>query len=276
MLQEIYEKSLRVRSAIPHPKIQGVIRECGGKMYMSEKDWAKAQVDFFESFKSYDEAGSPQRVQVLKYLVLAHMLMDSTINPFDSQETKPYKNHDEILAMTNLVSAYQRRDVHEAEKILRENKATIMDDPFISFYITDVLRSLRTQWILEIIKPYTRIEIGYLARQLGIPSSEVEAILVSLILDDKIQGSIDQVAQRLNLDRHKALETRRYAALDQWTTQLNNIQAAMLQKSAGVGGPERGGMGLGGGGFAGASGGWGGGVGGAFAMPPGVSEAMWA
>ena len=35
-LREIYEKSLRVRSAIPHPRIQGVIRECGGKMYMSE------------------------------------------------------------------------------------------------------------------------------------------------------------------------------------------------------------------------------------------------
>jgi len=275
LVQEIYEKSLRVRSAIPHPKIQGVIRECGGKMYMSEKDWAKAQVDFFESFKSYDEAGSPQRVQVLKYLVLAHMLMDSTINPFDSQETKPYKNHSEIVAMTNLVSAYQRRDVHEAEKILRENKVTIMDDPFISFYITDVLRSLRTQWILEIIKPYTRIEIAYLARQLGIPSTEVEAILVSLILDDKIQGSIDQVGQRLNLDRHKALETRRYAALDQWTTQLNSIQSAMMQKSAGVGGPERGAIGIGGGGFAGGSGVWGG-AGGAFALPGAMSEGPWA
>ncbi len=31
------------------------------------------------------------------------MLMKSDINPFDSQETKPYKNHAEILAMTNLV-----------------------------------------------------------------------------------------------------------------------------------------------------------------------------
>lgn len=53
------------------------------------EDWPKAQIDFFEAFKSYDEAGSPQRIQVLKYLVLAHMLMDSQINPFDSQETKP-------------------------------------------------------------------------------------------------------------------------------------------------------------------------------------------
>lgn len=54
------------------------------------EDWAQAQVNFFEAFKSYDEAGSPQRIQVLKYLVLAHMLMDSQINPFDSQETKPF------------------------------------------------------------------------------------------------------------------------------------------------------------------------------------------
>jgi COP9 signalosome complex subunit 2 len=53
------------------------------------EDWSKAQIDFFESFRAYDEAGSQQRIQVLKYLVLAHMLMDSSINPFDSQETKP-------------------------------------------------------------------------------------------------------------------------------------------------------------------------------------------
>ena len=35
--------------------------------------------------------------------------MKSGINPFDSQEAKPYKNDPEILAMTNLVSAYSRK-----------------------------------------------------------------------------------------------------------------------------------------------------------------------
>ena len=33
--------------------------------------------------------------------------MKSGINPFDSQEAKPYKNDNEIVAMTNLVTAYQ-------------------------------------------------------------------------------------------------------------------------------------------------------------------------
>ncbi|BGP14910.1 hypothetical protein JCM10213_003733 [Rhodosporidiobolus nylandii] len=261
-LREIYEKSLRVRSAIPHPRIQGVIRECGGKMYMSEKDWTKAQVDFFEAFKAYDEAGSPQRIQVLKYLVLAHMLTESTIDPFDSQETKPYKNDREISAMQGLVAAYQRRDVHDAEKILRNNRETIMDDPFIRGYIDDVLRSLRTQWILEIIKPYTRVEIAYLARQLGIPNEEVEEIVVALILDEKIQGRIDQVSGRLDLDKHTAVETRRYQTLDSWTKQLTSLHSQLLAKSAQAGaerGPGGGPGGAGPGGmssFGGFSGGW--------------------
>ncbi|CAG8558179.1 912_t:CDS:2 [Paraglomus brasilianum] len=88
-LKALYQQCLHVKSAIPHPRIMGVIRECGGKMHMSEKEWDKAQTDFFESFRNYDEAGSPQRIQVLKYLVLANMLTESQINPFDSQETKP-------------------------------------------------------------------------------------------------------------------------------------------------------------------------------------------
>jgi COP9 signalosome complex subunit 2 len=80
----------------------GVIRECGGKMHMSESisssggivltvdEFEAAQNDFFESFRNYDEAGSLQRIQVLKYFVLANMLMESDIDPFSSQETKPY------------------------------------------------------------------------------------------------------------------------------------------------------------------------------------------
>ena len=86
---------------------------------MGERQWSLASSDFFESFRNYDEAGSPQRIQVLKYLVLANMLTGSEVNPFDSQEMKPYKSDPQINAMTDLVDVYQRREVHLAEKILR-------------------------------------------------------------------------------------------------------------------------------------------------------------
>jgi COP9 signalosome complex subunit 2 len=46
----------------------GIIRECGGKMHMAERQWAEAATDFFEAFKNYDEAGNPRRIQCLKYV----------------------------------------------------------------------------------------------------------------------------------------------------------------------------------------------------------------
>jgi len=36
-LKELYQLALEIKSAIPHPRIMGVIRECGGKMNMREK-----------------------------------------------------------------------------------------------------------------------------------------------------------------------------------------------------------------------------------------------
>lgn len=162
-LKETYQQCLRVKSAIPHPRIMGLIRECGGKMHMYEQNWETAQTDFFEAFKNYDEAGSPQRIQCLKYLVLANMLMESQINPFDSQETKPYASDPQIVVLTNLVSAYQLKDLKQFEKILRESRSSIMDDLFIREYIDDVLKNIRMQVIVKLVSPYTRIKVEFVA-----------------------------------------------------------------------------------------------------------------
>ncbi|KAF4529178.1 hypothetical protein B566_EDAN017546 [Ephemera danica] len=206
-LKTLYEQSLHIKSAIPHPLIMGVIRECGGKMHLREGEFEKAHTDFFEAFKNYDESGSPRRTTCLKYLVLANMLMKSGINPFDSQEAKPYKNDPEILAMTNLVSAYQNNDINEFEKILKENRKNIMYDPFIREHIEDLLRNIRTQVLIKLIKPYTRIHIPV------------------------IRGRIDQVNQVLELDR-QSLGAARYTALDKWTSQLASLHQAVVNKMA--------------------------------------------
>eukprot|EP01137_Pigoraptor_chileana_P015100 Opistho-2@70619 len=228
-LKALYERSLRIKSAIPHPLIMGVIRECGGKMHLSEGQWEAAHTDFFEAFKNYDESGSVRRIQCLKYLVLANMLMRSEINPFDSQEAKPYKNDPEILAMTNLVSAYQHNDIREFEKILRENRSTIMDDPFIRDYIEDLLRNIRTQVLLRLIRPYTRIRLPFISRELNIPAEDVQSLLVSLILDHSVRGHIDQVNGLLVLD--SASDTAgKYKAMAAWSKELAQLNAACINK----------------------------------------------
>ena len=59
-LKALYEQSLHIKSAIPHPSIMRVIRECGGKMHLRESEFEKVHADFFEVVKNYDELGSPR------------------------------------------------------------------------------------------------------------------------------------------------------------------------------------------------------------------------
>lgn len=94
--------------------------------------------------------------------------------------------------MTNLIAAYQRNEILEFEKIVKvkrvacscqitveflkpselilktgsfqSNRRTIMDDPFIRNYIEDLLKNIRTQVLLKLIKPYTRIRIPFISK----------------------------------------------------------------------------------------------------------------
>lgn len=230
-LKALYQRALKVRSAVPHPKIMGIIRECGGKMHMSEENWKEAQSDFFESFRNYDEAGSMQRIQVLKYLVLATMLMKSDINPFDSQETKPYKNDPRIAAMTDLVDAFQRDDVHSYEAILRQNK-DVLDDPFIAENIDEVSRNMRTKGVLKLIAPYTRFSLAFISKRIKISVPEVQDILSHLIMDDKLPGAkIDEESGIVVIDQ--ADNRGRLQALDAWTTQLHSLWKTLLHEGDG-------------------------------------------
>lgn len=97
-----------------------------------------------------------------------------------------------------------------------------MADSFISQYIEDLLKNIRMQVcalcefarcirvtprsncclhncrmsvpqvVLKLIQPYTRIRIPYVSKQLNVPEADVEQLLVSLILDGRIRGSLDQ------------------------------------------------------------------------------------
>ena len=101
------------------------------------------------------------------------MLSSSDINPFDSQEAKPYKvttnpfpspilslfqSYDEISAMTALRGAYQTNDIEGFQSIVADPKShdAIMGDPFIREHIESLLKLVRTQKLTKLIVPYKR------------------------------------------------------------------------------------------------------------------------
>ncbi|KXN71182.1 putative COP9 signalosome complex subunit 2 [Conidiobolus coronatus NRRL 28638] len=231
-LKNLYQQCLNIKSAVPHPRIMGIIRECGGKMHMREMQWKLAQIDFFESFKSYDEAGLPQRFQVLKYLILSHMLSDNYINPFDSVETKSYQNHPSIVPMTNLVQTYQNKELEEFQKTLKKNHVGIMDDPFIRSYMDDVLRNIRLQALTHLLVPYTSIKIDYISKRMNIDTELAINLATELIMDGKINLKIDQVNGRLIMDKTStSVDIQRCQAVLKWANSLKPFTGRSLDSA---------------------------------------------
>jgi hypothetical protein len=92
-------------------------------------------------------------------------------------------------------------------------------------------------------------------QQLNVDANEVEELLIDLILEGKIDGKIDQVNMRLELDKQYAfssqlgcapsetlysqiLERRRYTALDRWTGALGRVHGAVVAKASSNGGRD--------------------------------------
>ena len=55
--QALYQRALKVRSAVPHPKIMGIIRECGGKMHMSEGNRSAPRMQGHTMADNYQRTG---------------------------------------------------------------------------------------------------------------------------------------------------------------------------------------------------------------------------
>ncbi|KAK4227499.1 putative COP9 signalosome complex subunit 2 [Podospora fimiseda] len=229
-LKALYQKALKVRSAVSHPKIQGVIRECGGKMHLSEENWKEAKADFFESFRNYDEAGDLRRIRVLRYLLLTTMLTKSDIDPFDSQETKPYKNDPRIAAMTDLVDAYQRDDMYKYADVLDRNR-DLNDDPFIAENMDEVTRNMRTKGVMKLIAPYTRMNLDWVAKQLRMTVPEVQDVISFLIVDGRIRGHID--ASSGTFEIHSLADEDRLRSIQTLSSAVGELYTAIFKDGDG-------------------------------------------
>uniref|UniRef100_A0A915DNX6 PCI domain-containing protein n=1 Tax=Ditylenchus dipsaci TaxID=166011 RepID=A0A915DNX6_9BILA len=179
---ELYTQAINVKSAIEHPLTMGLSESVEARCTCKRRV-RQSPRRLFEAFKSYDESGSVRRLACLKYMVLANMLMKSNINPFENQQTNQFRNEPEILAMTQLVHAYQNNDVNLFEQVLTDNYDALMDDPFIKEHIEELLGNIRSDVLMRLIKPYIKTKLNYLADELKIDQKEVIRLLIDVIHD---------------------------------------------------------------------------------------------
>ena len=104
-----------------------------------------------------------------------------------------------------------------------------MDDMFIREHIEDLLKNIRTQVLTKFVKPYTQVRLDLISKELNLTVDEVEALLVTCILDNTIEGRIDQVNRVLELMKHHH-NNARYSAMDKLTNQLASLQTTVMSR----------------------------------------------
>ncbi len=109
---------------------------------------------------------------------------------------------------------------------MRENPKEVTEDAFLNQFIGRLLTKVRVAKIVEMIKPYTRINTQFLATQLTVDREEVEDLLVRLVLDIEIEAKIDGVRHVLHLESH-AQSAARYRAVERWSSQLAGVTRAV-------------------------------------------------
>jgi COP9 signalosome complex subunit 2 len=221
----IYPRTLNLNASVSDPRVMGLIREEGGKMYMSENNWGEGLNELSEAFRAYQEAGNPRAKTCLKYVVLASMLALSDINPLAAPEAKVFVDDKEILAMSELQQSLEANDLMRFEKTLRNKNNKIIDEPFLMEYIDTLRRRMREQVIVAVMKPYKRVKISFLALELKMADREVEDLLVDMILDEKLHGArLDQLQGLVNLGGDKqSLEEQKIKSLRKWAKTVGGI-----------------------------------------------------
>lgn len=188
-LKELYNKTLSIQSTIPHPKINAIIKECGGKMYMRDENFEQASIEFYESFKNYDEIGNQnKRILILKYLIITSILSNNEINKFESQETKFFLKDEEILKYIKLISTFENLKHDEFTTTLRNLLNTEKNDEFLINHLRKVEKIFKLQTLIHYIKPFKRLSVSKLCERLGLDYDFIEDSILNLVNNDQLKN----------------------------------------------------------------------------------------
>ena len=178
------------------PKLQANIDLHAGILAAHEKDFNLAYSYFYEAFDVYNIPTQRKKNKALKafqYMILSKIVgdhLDEVNNVVLSKQGKNYYGK-EVEALRSIESAIREKSIKLLEDNIEKNKE-YFKDPIIKYHITNLHNDLLEKNLIKIIKPYSVVEIEFVAKSIGLNYQDVLNKLRQMILDKKINGILDQ------------------------------------------------------------------------------------
>ena len=214
------------------PNLQAEIDTMSGTIHTEEGDYNTAHSYFLEAFEQLDQMNATeQATKALKYMMLCKILdslraalqLSSTGNVgiktskaevdlsgmISGKQGVKYAGSD-IDAMQAIAGAAANRDLKEFEAVLDKYTNELQDDLLVNHHLHVLKEQLLESNLIRIVEPYSCVELEHVAHLIDIPMATVEKKLSQMILDDKIQGILDQGKGHLilyeDMDKDRTME----------------------------------------------------------------------
>lgn len=192
---------------------------------MRESKFADATSYFFEAVKNWDQCRRQQETEdCIKLKVISSLLSGSKVNPFDDQITASY-----LVKPT--IKAYERitKDVlsKNADSFL-QNIKPLQREEIVKDYLPLLKRLIQKELFLEVVRPYSNISLAFVAKRIHTTLEETENILVELILNQQIEGTINQASGTLVLKNVSVSYSNFYGGLNSVANSVDRVQRTVL------------------------------------------------
>lgn len=190
-LQTLYHQSMEMSTALTHPRITGVIRECGGKVFFYLSNFERARLEFYDSFKSYDEAGSNHKKKILKYLAVCSLTVENEVDPFESHETQLYAQLPEYSDLIFMIKQYDDLDLDGYDRAVakvQQNDSFLGSDDIFRRSAELIKHNLRSKILTNLLKSYKTIRFESIMDSLHISQAELEHMVIHLSNHGKVSG----------------------------------------------------------------------------------------
>jgi len=177
------------------PLLQADIDSWSGIIAAREKDFRTAYSYFYEAFEAFNAADKGKKAKEnMKLMMLTKIMMNRP------QETKQIANSKsglkytgpQIEAMQAVAAAHEERSLKKFEAVLAQYKEQLEQDLIISFHLTELNETLLEQNVQRILEPFSRVEIAHVAELMELPLTRIQSKLREMILDEKLNGTLDQ------------------------------------------------------------------------------------
>lgn len=164
-------------------------------------------------------------------MTLCKILMNSNEEVFGLMNGKyGIKYHGpELEFLKQVANANKKKNLVEFQRIIENNQDLISKDDIIQSHVKDLYENLLELNLLKVIKPYSKVQLIRVAEHVNIPVNKIQAKLSEMIIDKKINGTLDQgIGCLIVFDEVEQGEL--YVSASNMLTNMNSVVDKLFEK----------------------------------------------